>query len=94
VYIDEGICVCTAVVFLAASLQTIWSKSVKDLTIQWVEKQYVPPQSAQASHPSSATQQQHNAARHTPRQPLLPPLFLGAGGGACWYCIGGPFKER
>jgi hypothetical protein len=39
------------------------------------DQSIIPAQSAQASHPSSMTQQQHNAARQPPRQPL-PPLFL------------------
>lgn len=46
-----------------------------------------PAQSAQASQPSSQTQQQHNVARQTPRHPPphAPPFCCG--GGACWYCI-------
>ena len=40
-------------------------------------------QSAQASQPSSATQQQHKAAKQAPKQPFpAPPDFLG--GACCW----------
>jgi len=45
--------------------------------------------SAQHSHPSSATKQQHIAAMQACRQPLLPPppLRRGALFGCGWYAI-------
>ena len=60
-----------------------------DVQIEFLESGGLPAQSAHASQPSSATQQQHKAAKQAPKQPL-PPLFWGrccGGYPPCWYCI-------